>query len=159
MFNPAGSAFRGAHANAAVQRMKSFLKRTLITGLAVLIAAKIVGINCTGQGVILAAIMLVVLNEFVRPVMLLLSLPLLVFTLGLFVLVINACLLWLVGRLLKGDFEVDNFRTAFWGALVISIVSLVLNALTKTGNSTIRFYRGKPPPRPPKDGGGPVIDV
>lgn len=141
--------------------MKSFLKRTLITGLAVLLAAKVVGISYTPEGLILATVLLGVLNAFVRPVMVILSLPLLIFTLGLFVLVINALLLWLVGRLLKGDFNVESFTTAFWGSLIISFVSMVLNALTKSGDgsTTIHFHRGKPPPGPPKDGGGPVINV
>jgi hypothetical protein len=53
---------------------------------------------------------------------------------------------------------VDGFGPAFWGALVISIISLVLNSVTKTGDSRIEIRRQK---NPPKDGsgGGPVIDV
>ena len=91
--------------------------------------------------------------------MVILALPLLIFTLGLFILVINALLLYWVGHLLKPDFAVDSFGSAFWGSLIISIVSLVLNSLTKSGDTTIQFHQGKPPPRPPKDDGGPIIDV
>ena|ERR1039458_1501130 len=141
--------------------MKSFLKRLVITGLAVILAACIVpGITVNSpQGIILAALLLATLNAFVRPVMVVLSLPLLIFTLGLFMLVINALLLWGVGRLLQPDFIVESFPTAFWGSLIISFVSLVLNSLTKSGDSRIQFHHRKPPPRPPNDDGGPVIDV
>jgi putative membrane protein len=137
----------------------SFLKRWLILTVAVGLAAKIVpGIHCyTTPALVLAAFLLGLLNAFVRPVMLLLSLPLLIFTLGLFVLVINAFLLYFVGHVLRG-FEVDTFGSAFWGSVVISIVSLLLNALTKNG-SGVQFGRPKGPPPPPEDGGGPVIDV
>jgi putative membrane protein len=140
--------------------MKSFLKRSVITGLAVILAAKIVpGISYTPVGLILAMLLLGILNAIVRPVMVLLALPLLIFTLGLFILVINALLLYCVGHLLQPNFTVDSFASAFWGSLVISLVSLVLNSLTNSGDSRLQFRRGKPPPRPPKDDGGPVIDV
>jgi len=143
------------------RRMKSFLKRSLITGVAVILAANIVpGITYTPEGLILATLLLGILNAIVRPIMVLLSLPLLIFTLGLFILVINAVLLYWVGHLLQPNFMVDSFVAAFWGSLVISLVSLVLNSLTKSGDSRIQFRQGKPPPpRPPKDDGGPVIDV
>lgn len=141
--------------------MKSFLKRSLITGLAVILAAKVVtGINYNTEGLILATVLLGVLNAFVRPIMVVLTLPLLIFTLGLFILVINALLLWWVGHILGGNFTVDGFSSAFWGSLIISIVSLVLNSLTKSGDSSIKFHHHKPPPpAPPKDDGGPVIDI
>lgn len=140
--------------------MKSFLKRWLITTLSVMIAAKLLsGISYTNEGLIIAALLLGILNAFVRPIMLLLSLPLLVFSLGLFVLVINAILFYWVGQL--KDFHVDSFKTAFWGALITSIVTMILNTMTGSGNARIKFQRGGPqPPKPPKDdGGGPVIDV
>jgi putative membrane protein len=140
----------------------SFLKRWLITAVAVALAAQIVpGIDCpTPLGLVLAALLLGLLNAFVRPVMLLLSLPLLIFTLGLFILVINALLLYAVGHMLK-DFQVESFAAAFWGSLIISIVSLVLNSLTRGNGSVVEIRRGKPPPRRPPDdqGNGPVIDV
>jgi putative membrane protein len=142
------------------RRMKAFLKRSVITGFAVILAAKIVpGITYSTEGLILATLLLGILNAFVRPIMVVLTLPLLIFTLGLFILVINALLLWGVGRILGGEFTVESFGSAFWGSLIISIVSLVLNSITKSGDSRINFQQGKPPPRPPKDDGGPVIDI
>mgnify|MGYP003337442544 CR=1 FL=1 len=78
---------------------------------------------------------------------------------GLDVLVINAGLLYLVGSLVKG-FHVAGFWPAFWGALIISFVSLVLNTLTGTGESRVRVRRSTPASKPPGgDGNGPVIDV
>jgi putative membrane protein len=140
--------------------MKSFLKRSVITGLAVALAASIVpGISYTPGGLILATLLLGILNAVVRPIMVVLTLPLLIFTLGLFILVINTLLLRWVGHLLSPDFVVDGYGAAFWGSLIISIVSLILNSLTRSGDSRIHFQRGKPPPRPPNDDGGPVIDI
>src|SRR5208283_4235519 len=109
---------------------------------------------------IIASLLLGILNAFLRPIILLLTLPLLVFTLGLFLLVINALLLYFVGILLRPYFYVDDFWSAFWGALVISIVSIALNTLTGTGSARVEFRRGRRPPKPDgNDGGGPVIDV
>jgi putative membrane protein len=88
----------------------------------------------------------------------LIALPLLLFTLGLFMFVINALLLFLVGSILKG-FHVHTFWAAFWGALIISIVSLVLNTVTGTGKARVEIRRGGGPPKGPGTGNGPVIDV
>jgi putative membrane protein len=141
--------------------MKAFLKRSVITGAAVILTVHIVpGIDYkTPGGLILATLLLVILNAFVRPIMIVLALPLLIFTLGLFILVINALLLYWVGHVLQPDFTVDSPGAAFWGSVIISISTLLLNALTKSGDTRIQFQQGKPPPRPPKDDDGPVIDV
>lgn len=146
--------------------LKPFLQRWLITTLAVLVAANLVkGIHYdTVAGLFIASLLLGILNAFVRPFMLLLSFPFLIATLGLFVLFINAFLLYLVGQIVR-SFHVDSFGAAFWGGLVISLVSLAVNALTGTGGGRIQVRRGsstRPPSRPPSDGGGPsgpVIDV
>jgi putative membrane protein len=83
---------------------------------------------------------------------------LLIFTLGLFILVINALLLYFVGNLLRPHFIVDTFWDAFWGALIISLVSVVLGALTGAGKAQVRIERHRTPPDG-RGGGGPVIDV
>jgi putative membrane protein len=87
------------------------------------------------------------------------TLPLVVLTLGLFIFVINALLLYGVGHLLK-DFQVATFGDALWGSVIISVVTLLLNHLTGLNKSRLEFRRGKSPRRPPSDdGGGPLIDV
>lgn len=140
--------------------LKPFLQRWIINTLAVLVATQIVrGIHYDTVGsLIIATLVLGILNTFVRPLMMLLSLPLLLMTLGLFMLVINALLLYFVGQLLKG-FHVDRFWSAFWGALIISIVSVFLNTITGTGNSRIEFRRKNSSDSKGDRGDGPVIDV
>ena len=147
------------------ENLKDFLKRWAITTVGVLVATYVVpGIaydHDHWQGLLIATLLLGLLNAFLRPLLLLLSLPLLVLTLGLFTLVINAALLYGVGQLVK-TFYVASFGAAFWGGLVISLISLPLNFLTGAGGARIEFRRGKPQDRdrPPGDGDdGPVIDV
>ncbi len=140
---------------------KAFLQRWIINTLAVLVATQVVhGIKYdTISGLAVATLLLGILNAFVRPVLMLVSLPLLIFTLGLFTLVINALLLYFVGHVLS-SFHVDSFWAAFWGALVISLISLLLNTLTGTGHSRIEVRRKKgTPPGGSDDSNGPVIDV
>lgn len=141
-------------------RLKKFIQSWIINTAAVLVAVSIVpGIHYDRTvDLFVASLLLGILNAFFRPILLLLALPLLIFSLGLFVLVINALLLYFVGLLLQG-FQVDGFWAAFWGALIISIVSLVLNSLTGTGGSRIEFRRGRRRPPGSNGGGGPVIDV
>jgi len=139
--------------------LKSFLQRWLINAVAVMIAANLVkGIEYqTLSGLLVASLLLGIFNALLRPLLVLLSLPLVIFTLGLFTLVINALLLYFVGSLGKWIF-VANFWAAFWGSLIISLVSLILNTLTGTGGSRIEFRPGKR--RSGRgDGDGPVIDV
>ena len=139
-----------------------FLQRWLINTLAVLVASYIVSGISYGRPIDLfvAALILGILNAILRPILMLLSLPLLIFTLGLFTLVINALLLllasWLVG---EAHFHVDGFWSAFWGALIISLVSIVLNSLTGTGKERVAVRKTSTPRPPSDDGGGPVIDV
>ncbi len=145
------------------KKLLRFLQNWLINTLAVLLAVQVVhGIHFRDPGLlapVLTALTLGILNAFIRPILVIFALPLLVFTLGLFMLVINALLLCLVSALLP-FFHVDNFGAAFLGALVISIVSIALNVLT--GNSKARISvqrRPPPPPRKSDDDDKPVIDV
>ncbi len=140
--------------------LKTFLQRWAICTVAVLVATHIVpGIHYREWPDLLAATFILgLLNTFLRPLMMLLSLPLLIVTLGLFTLVINALLLMLVSGLLGSRFHVDNFGQALLGALVIALVTLALNSITGTGGARVQWRKGK---RPPTKGGGngPVIDV
>ncbi len=141
--------------------LKEFLQRWIISTVAVLVATFIVpGIHFKGWPDLLAATFLLgILNTFLRPLLLFLSLPLLVFSLGLFTLVINAFLLYLVAWLIP-TFHIAGFGHAFLAALVISIITIFLNSLTGTGRSRVRVKRdGERPPDDHDDGNGPVIDV
>lgn len=87
------------------------------------------GIRVDGVGwAFIAALFLGIFNALVRPVLILLTLPITIVTMGLFILVINALMLWLTGALLAG-FHVQGFWTAVGGALVLSIISLAANSL------------------------------
>lgn len=139
---------------------KAFLQRWFVTTLGVLVAAGIIdGIHADGAVPLLtASLVLGILNAILRPILLIAALPLLVLTLGLFTFVINALLLYLVGGLVKGaGFYVADFWSAFKGAILISIVSVIANMmLGKPEKKEIPPDR-KPPP--PNTGSGPVIDV
>jgi putative membrane protein len=142
--------------------VQSFLQRWAVTALGVMAADFI----CPGikildlTGALIAPLVLGLLNAFLRPLMLLLSLPLLILTLGFFLWVINALLLMLTSSFAGEHFHVDGFWWAMAGAAIISIVSILSN-LFLGGGATFTFNK---PPRRPKvkdddDDNGPVIDV
>ncbi|HEX3464630.1 MAG TPA: phage holin family protein [Candidatus Elarobacter sp.] len=108
------------------------LIRLVVNAVALIAVAYVVpGIHVYGfGGALLAAIILGIVNAVLRPILVVLTLPLELVTLGLFTLVINALLFWLVGVLHVG-LSVDGFWPAFWGALVMSIVSWLLSLLTR----------------------------
>jgi putative membrane protein len=140
------------------RRLLHFLGNWAINTLAVAMAAVILHnhIHFKGLGgLVLASFLLGMLNAFVRPILMLLVLPFLIVTLGLFTWVINALLLYLVGLLMAPYFDVDSFRYAFLGALIISIVSTLLNIAT--GNTRLTVGRGPPPGKKSDDDD--VIDV
>ncbi len=105
--------------------------RILITGIAVFLAISIVpGLEADSLTAGIAAVLILTfLNVILRPILLLLALPLIVFTLGLFLVVLNALLLGLTAFLVKG-FTVSGFWPAVGGALIISLVTTVLNRWT-----------------------------
>ena len=101
-----------------------FLARTFITAFALWAATQLVpGIHVSGLvSLLFAALVFGLVNAVVRPVLVLLSLPLTLLTLGLFLLVVNAGMLGLTA-LLNPWFRIDGFWPAFWGAIVVSVVS------------------------------------
>lgn len=120
-----------------------FILRLLINAAALWVATKIVpGVTHSGDGLTLLAVALVfgLLNALVRPVLAFLSCPLLILTLGLFTFVINAIILMLTSALSSSlgiGFHVDGFWSAFLGALVVSLVSILLSVF-------VRDVRGEP---------------
>lgn len=115
------------------------LIRWAITALSLVVAAWLVpGIRVGREAFTTFAAMAVILglvNAVVRPLLKLLSCPLIILTLGLFVLVINAFTLWLASAIAVSwfhvGFYVDGFWAAFLGGLIVSIVSVILNTLLK----------------------------
>lgn len=110
--------------------MSGFVIRLTINILALWVAASVVpGMEINRMGTfILAGILLGVVNALIRPILLLLTLPFTILTLGLFVLIINAAMLWLVSAFLAG-FTLTGFSAAFWGALVVSLTSWFASAM------------------------------
>ena len=106
--------------------MQGFFLRTLITLLGLLLASALIpGVTINGTwSVIFAAILLGLVNGFVRPVAFLLTLPITVLTLGLFLFVLNAAMFGLVAAMLD-NFIVEGFWSAVFGSLVVSITSTV----------------------------------
>ncbi|MEA2688323.1 MAG: putative rane protein, partial [Candidatus Eremiobacteraeota bacterium] len=115
--------------------MVGLLIRLLVNAVALICVAYVVpGIHVSGfGGAILAALILGIVNAILRPILIVLSLPLELVTLGLFTLVINALLFWLVGALHVG-LTVDGFWPAFWAAIVMAIVSWLIALVTRGGD-------------------------
>ncbi len=107
-----------------------FLLRWVISALSVIAAAYIVpGVNVANAwSAFIAALVIGLVNALVRPILLLLTLPVNILTLGLFTLVINALMFWLASSIVKG-FDVANFKAAFFGALVYWLISWIVNGL------------------------------
>jgi len=144
--------------------VKRFLATWTINTLSVLVAVNMVrGFHWSNAAALLcASLLLGILNAFLRPILLLLTLPLLLLSLGLFRFAINGLVLYLISFLLRPRFYVDGFGSAFLGALVISITSTLLHLMTGTGPARVKFQaagRRPPPDGGSGGGGGPVIDV
>jgi len=122
-----------------VEEKMNLLIRWVVSSLSLLVAAWLVpGIHAEKNSWTLFAVMAIILglvNAIVRPVLKLLSCPLVILTLGLFVLVINGITLWLASYIavnwIHVGFYVDGFWSAFLGALVVSIVSVILTAMLR----------------------------
>lgn len=110
----------------------NFIIRLVVNAVALIIVANFVpGVHVdTLTGAIIAALVLGIVNAILRPLLFILTLPLQILTLGLFTLIINGFLFWLVAHLGIG-LRVDNYGAAFIAAIVLSIVSFVLSLIVK----------------------------
>lgn len=128
--------------------MRAAIIRVLITGIAVFLAVMIVpGLQVDSFPAGIAVVLvLTILNLLVRPILLMLTLPLIVLSLGLFLIVVNALLLELTAYLVTG-FSVTGFWPAVGGSVVISLVTMILNIWTSDRPPT---ERGSISQRPPK---------
>jgi putative membrane protein len=123
--------------------MTGFLLRAAIVALGLWLATRILdGLHFDGPGVLLAAALLLgIVNAIVRPIAIVLTLPLTLVTLGLFLLVVNAAMLGLVALLL-GGFQIDGFWTAVGAALIVSLTSWLASGLIGD-NGKVEVMTGK----------------
>lgn len=111
--------------------MQGWILRWLLNIAAILITAYLIpGFALTFWGAIVGSIFLGIVNAIIRPILIVLTLPLNIMTLGLFTLVINGFVLWLTAITVKG-FDITGFGAAIISALVLSIVSFILSYLIK----------------------------
>lgn len=131
-----------------------FLIRLAANTLAILAAAYIVpGIEVSGGlALVAAALVLGLINAVVRPVLLFLTLPFTLVTLGLFIFLLNAFCLWLTSLLVKG-FDVHGFWTAVLGAVIVSVVSWLVTILLSDRGKVVVITRRERRPD------GDVIDI
>ncbi|WP_437227451.1 phage holin family protein [Planctomicrobium sp. SH661] len=110
--------------------MLEFLAHLVITAALLLIVAHFVkGVQVGGWGpAILGALVLGLVNASVRWVLVILTLPITILTLGLFLLVVNALMLWLVSALVPG-MKIQKFSAAFFGALLLSLLNLLVEMI------------------------------
>ena len=123
-----------------------FLIRVLVNALAILFTAAVVpGIEVRGLlSALGAGLVLGLLNAVVRPILVILTLPLTLVTLGLFLFVLNGLCFWFASLLVKG-FEVHGFWAAVFGALLVSVVSWILTAFLSDRGEIVRITRRNPP--------------
>ena len=114
--------------------MLSLLAHLVVSAALLLLVSQIIdGIRVEGAGAaLLAALVLGLVNAVVRPIAVLLTLPLTILTFGLFLLVVNAFMLQLTALLVPG-FEVRGFGAAFWGSVLFALLNLLVSRLTAPG--------------------------
>ncbi|MBN1526642.1 MAG: phage holin family protein [Candidatus Omnitrophica bacterium] len=137
--------------------MLRFLVKWAVNIIALLATVNIIaGISVDNYGsLVIAALAIGLLNAFLRPVIIIFTLPLTILTLGLFTLFINGAMLYLASRLVTG-FHVADFWSAFWAALLFSVISFLLNILLNPmPQITARSWQFSQSKRPADD----VIDI
>lgn len=113
----------------------NFIIKILISGLAVLITAYLLpGVTVDGMlGAVIVAAVLALLDAVVKPLMIILTLPVTVVTLGLFLFVINALVILLAGKIVPG-FTVEGFWWALLFSIILSIINSVFEGMAKRNN-------------------------
>ena len=120
-------------------KLVAFVIRWLITAAAVWVAAQLVGgIHLEGwKSTLLVALILGLLNAYLKPLLVVGTFPALIMTLGFFLIFINTALLaltaWISGKFDGIEFSIDTFWSAFFGAIIISIVSFFISLVVKPG--------------------------
>ena len=123
--------------------MVGFLLRAAISALGLWVASQLLdGLHfATPSNLLLAAVLLGIVNAFVRPLAFILTLPITIVTLGLFLLVLNAGMVALVAWLVPG-FQVAGFWTAVGAALIVSLVSWAASSVIGS-NGQVEIFTGK----------------
>jgi putative membrane protein len=126
-----------------------FATRLLVNAAALWVATRLVS-GVTYEGGVLpflgVALMFGVINAFIRPILKILTFPIIILTLGIFALVVNGFMLMLTSSLSEAlglGFHVSGFWPAFWGALVVSIVSTLLSMFVADSSGTRTDYRDR----------------
>lgn len=124
--------------------MRGFLVRGLIAALGLWVASALLsGVHSTGFLSLLGAgLLLGLVNAVIRPLIIILTLPITIVTLGLFILVVNAAMVGLVAKML-GGFSVDGFGSALLTAIIVSVVSWCANGFVGTTGRFERFAGGR----------------
>jgi putative membrane protein len=114
--------------------MVEFIVHILLTAALIMLVAKLVsGVEVSSWGsAIIAALVLGLVNAIVKPVMVFLTFPITILTLGLFLLVVNALMLWLVAAMVPG-MKIKGFVPAFLGALLLTFLNLVVGMVLGQG--------------------------
>lgn len=125
----------------------TLIARWALNAVALMLVPELVdGLEVTSYTTaLISALLLGLVNALIRPVLILITLPITVLTLGIFTLVINGLLFWLVSGLVAG-LLVPDFSTAFWGALVYSLLTWVVSMALSDGNKTVRVGVNRWPP-------------
>lgn len=111
--------------------MQGWVVRWLLNILAIILTAALLpGFEPTLWGIMIGSIFLGIVNAIIRPILLLLTLPLNVLSLGLFTFIINGFMLWLTSVTIKG-FEIDGFGWAILSAMVLSLISFLISFLVE----------------------------
>lgn len=117
------------------------LLRWLFNSLLLIVVAFLTpGLSFTSYwSVLVTSLVLGLLNALVRPLLILLTLPINILTLGLFTLIINAVIFWLASTMVKG-FNVASFSAAFWGALIYTLIVTLINLIQSDGPKVKRVH-------------------
>jgi putative membrane protein len=120
----------------------NFIIRLVTNTIALLgVAYTIKGVHIEGiAAALVAALIFALINTFLKPIIILITLPINILSLGLFTLFINGFLFYAVSKFVKG-FSVDGFWSAFWGALIFSIISFLINMFIGKNHSNVSVHR------------------
>jgi putative membrane protein len=111
-----------------------FIIKVLVTALAVWVAAYVLpGVHLANDAktIVIVALVLALLNAIVKPILIILTIPVTIITLGLFLLVINALMVVWASKIVGPKFTVDGWLTALFFSLIVSIVSSILHSVAK----------------------------